>query len=455
MKTFTRESRLPVSAAEAYAWHSRPGAFERMLPPWQRARVIRRPAELADGAELEFELRKGPARIRWVAEHRDVRPGRGFADVQRQGPFRFWHHRHELSDEGRAASRLSDHIEYELPLAPLGDWIAGGVIRRDLARTFDYRHRVLRQDLELHARYAGRDRLRIAVTGATGLVGRVLCDVLTTGGHEVVRLSRRPFQPDMVGWSPETGVDRPEALEGVDAVVHLAGENIAARRWSERQMEKIRSSRVEGTLRLIDSLRRLERAPRTFLCASAIGYYGDRGGEVLSEASPSGSGFLAEVATAWEEAAAQAADLGARVTTARFGVVLSPRGGALGKMLPAFRMGLGGPFGDGRQGTSWVAIDDAVAALVHLLLEPGAEGPYNITAPAAVSNADLGRTLGAVLRRPALMPLPATAARLAFGRMADEMLLASAWVRPDRLAESGFEFRFPDLEPALRHLLGR
>ncbi|MDX1642744.1 MAG: TIGR01777 family oxidoreductase [Thermoanaerobaculia bacterium] len=455
MSSFRHETTLPVSAEEAWAWHENQGAFGRLLPPWQKARVIHHPERLVDGTRLEFELVKGPFRLRWLAEHRNVRPGRGFDDVQVEGPFRSWRHRHELLPEGSGESRLRDRIEYQLPLPPLGGWLAGRAVRRDLERTFAYRQRVLRGDLALHSEHRQRPRQRIAVTGATGLVGRVLCDVLTTGGHRVVRLSRRPTEPDMVGWGPRRGVDSPAALEGIDAVVHLAGENIAAERWTERQMEKIRASRVEGTEWLIDSLERLERPPRTFLCASAIGIYGDRGDEVLTEASGPGEGFLADVGEAWETAATRAGELGARVVTARFGIVLSPRGGALGKMLPAFRLGLGGPFGNGRQGTSWVTIDDAVGALVHLLMESDAEGPFNVVAPGSVSNVELARTLGGVLRRPAAMPLPAPVARLAFGRMADEMLLASAWVRPERLVDAGFEFRFPELEGALRHLLGR
>lgn len=296
---------------------------------------------------------------------------------------------------------------------------------------------------------------RVAVTGSRGLVGSALVPLLAARGHEVVRLSRDPADATAVAWEPGRGLRRPEDLAGVDAVVHLAGENIGARRWSAAHKAEVRRSRVEGTRTLCESLARFAAPPRVLLCASAIGFYGDRGGERLTEASPPGAGFLAAVVEEWEAATAAAARAGMRVVLLRFGVILSPAGGALRKMLFPFRMGLGGRLGGGGQVWSWVAIDDVVGAIAHAVACEALRGPVNVVAPHPVTNRDFTATLARVLRRPALCPAPAGILRLALGEMADALLLSSACVQPERLLASGYRFHFPDLEGALRHLLGR
>lgn len=298
--------------------------------------------------------------------------------------------------------------------------------------------------------------MSVAVTGSRGLVGSALVPFLTTEGHRVLRLVREAAGgPDAVRWDPASGIQDPARLARVDAVVHLAGENIAARRWTEAQKDAIRRSRVEGTRRFCEALAELPQPPRVLVAASAIGVYGDRGEEMLTEESAPGAGFLAEVCREWEAAAEPAQRAGIRAVHLRFGMILSPQGGALGKMLTPFLLGAGGRMGSGRQYMSWVAIDDAIGAVLHALATGDLRGPVNVVAPTPVTNAEFARTLGRVLRRPAMMPLPAFAARLAFGEMADALLLASARVVPVKLQASGYAFRFPDLEAALRHLLGR
>ena len=298
--------------------------------------------------------------------------------------------------------------------------------------------------------------MSVAVTGSRGLVGSALVPFLTTEGHRVLRLVREAAGgPDAVRWDPASGIQDPARLARVDAVVHLAGENIAARRWTEAQKDAIRRSRVEGTRRFCEALAELPQPPRVLVAASAIGVYGDRGEEMLTEESAPGAGFLAEVCREWEAATEPAQRAGIRAVHLRFGMILSPRGGALGKMLTPFLLGAGGRMGSGRQYVSWVAIDDAIGAVLHALATGDLRGPVNVVAPTPVTNAEFARTLGRVIRRPALMPLPAFAARLAFGEMADALLLASARVVPAKLQASGYAFRFPDLEAALRHLLGR
>jgi uncharacterized protein len=279
--------------------------------------------------------------------------------------------------------------------------------------------------------------------------------MLTSNGHQVLRLARGAGDSGSPTWDPKSGQIDAEALEGLDAVVHLAGENLASGRWTARRKQQIRDSRVQGTQLLTRALAQRSRKPRTLICASAVGFYGDRGERVLDEQSGPGHGFVAEVCQQWEQAADPARQAGIRVVHLRFGMVISGQGGALPKMLLPFRMGLGGPVGSGKQYWAWISIDDAVGAIHHAMVNEILVGPVNTVAPAAATSRQFASTLGRVLRRPAVLPMPAFAARLAFGQMADEVLLASARVDPSRLRLAGYQFRHEDLEPALRHALGR
>jgi hypothetical protein len=299
--------------------------------------------------------------------------------------------------------------------------------------------------------------MRILVSGSTGLVGSALVPALGGAGHDVVRLVRSEAAGggSAVRWDPAAGRLDAAALEGLDAVVHLAGESVAAGRWTAAKKERIRASRVDGTRLLCRALAGLSRPPRVLACASAIGFYGSRGDEVLKEESAPGSDFLAGVCKEWEAAAEPASRKGIRVASLRFGMILSPAGGALAKMLLPFRLGAGGILGDGRQYVSWIAIDDVLGAIQHVLSSQPLRGPVNVVAPRPVTNREFTRTLGRVLGRPTIVPMPAFAARVVFGEMADALLLSSARVEPARLLSSGHRFRFPDLEGALRHLLGK
>ena len=297
--------------------------------------------------------------------------------------------------------------------------------------------------------------MRISVTGSSGLIGSALVPFLTAQGHEVGRVVRSTTAAGAWRWDPGAGHVDAGAVNGKDAVVHLAGETIAAGRWSAARKARIRDSRVRGTRVVAEAVARADPRPKALLCASAMGFYGDRGDERLTEASAPGRGFLSEVSREWEEACAPARDQGVRVVNLRFGIVLSPAGGALAKMLLPFRLGAGGVVGSGKQWWSWVALDDAVGAIQHALVTAGLSGPLNVAAPNPVTNAEFTRTLGRVLARPTLFPVPVFAARLAFGEMADALLLASARVVPERLQQTGYVFRHPELEGALRHLLGR
>jgi len=454
-ETFVQRTRIPAPAATVFDWHMRPGAFERLSPPWERVSVLASPGAISEGARVVLRVGLGPFGIRWTAVHRDIVPGRQFCDEQVEGPFARWHHTHTMEPDGPDACFLEDRIEYRLPLGVLGQLVGSAATRAKLRRMFDYRHATVAADLAAHAPWS-EGSLHVAVTGSRGLVGSGLVPFLTTGGHRVTRLVRgRPADPSEVGWSAEGGIAEPALLEGVDAVVHLAGENIAAGRWTEARKAEIRRSRVEGTRRLAEQVARLRHPPRTLVCASAVGYYGHRGPEILTDASPPGRGFLADVCREWEAAAEPARQAGIRVVHMRLGVVLTPAGGALKKMLLPFRLGLGGRIGSGEQFLSWISLDDAVGAFAHALHMPAMTGAVNTVSPAPVPNKEFTRLLARTLRRPALFPLPAAVARLALGEMADALLLASTRAVPTRLLTTGYRYRHTNLEDALRHLLGR
>lgn len=294
--------------------------------------------------------------------------------------------------------------------------------------------------------------MKIAVTGSSGMLGSAFASVATTGGHEVARLLRRSAEaPDEIQWDPASGTIDAEALSGIDALVHLAGDNISEGRWTTAKKERIRASRVGGTRLIAETLAKLDPKPRVLVAASATGFYGDRGDDVLDENAKMGEGFLAEVCRDWEEATRPAADAGIRVVNLRIGIVLSRLGGALARMLTPFKLGLGGRIGSGGQYMSWISLDDAIGSIHHALICEQLSGPVNAVAPGAVTNREFTKTLGKVLRRPTIFPIPAIAAKLAFGEMADELLLSSTHVVPSKLTASQYEFRHPELERALRY----
>ena len=453
-QVFVRRTRLAVSADEAFRWHERPGAIQRLTPSWERAEIVEH-SGIHDGAIAVIKVYLGPVPVLFVVRHSGYIAGRQFRDTQVEGPFARWEHTHRFEPDGEQSCVLEDRVEYELPGGPLGEALGGDYFRSQLERLFDYRHRVLAQDLVAHAAYEGGP-MKILLTGSRGLVGSALNPFLTTGGHSVETLRRRKTAEAEHGvfWNPaEGGIER-DKLEGFDGVVHLAGESIVGR-WDDEKKRKIRDSRVNGTRLLSEALAKLERRPRVLVSASAIGYYGDRGDEVLTEESPAGDSFLAAVCREWEAATEPAAEAGIRVVNLRFGVILSPQGGALEKILPPFQFGLGGEVGGGRQYWSWIAIDDAVGAIHHALITDALRGPVNAVNPHPITNREFTKTLGALLSRPTLLPTPEFAARLVFGDMADELLLASARVEPARLRRTGYRFRFQTLEDAMRHLLGK
>ncbi len=472
-EVFIRRVHIPAPAAEVFEWHARPGALTRLTPPWESVEIIERRGGIENGGRVVLRMGLGPVSRQWVAEHRGYEAGVQFRDVQISGPFAHWEHTHRIEADERESCILEDRIEYALPGGRLGQILGGAWTRRKLARLFTYRHQVTRQDVLAHCHNRQHNQLneggrpmKVLVSGASGLVGSALIPFLTTGGHSVTRLVRKArleqgrkdrarVEDGEVVWSPAAGTIDRAGLEGFDAVVHLAGENIASGRWTPERKRRIRDSRVNGTQVLCDALTQCAQPPKVFVGASAIGYYGDRGDETLTEESGSGAGFLAEVCRDWEAAAAGLTDTGIRTALLRVGIVLSPASGALKKMLLPFRLGLGGVIGAGTQYMSCIALDDVIGVIQHALTNDEVNGPLNAVCPEAVTNREYTRTLGRVLGRPTLFPVPAFAARLAFGEMAEALLLASTRVEPRILMQTGYAFRYPSLESALRHVLGK
>lgn len=297
--------------------------------------------------------------------------------------------------------------------------------------------------------------MNVLITGSRGLIGSALVSSLRQEGHEHIRLVRSPAPstPDMISWAPDSG-QGPNAsqLEGLDAVIHLAGENVARRRWTPEQKARIRNSRVQGTALLAQSVAELDRPPAVFVSASAIGYYGDRGDEILTESSPPGNGFLADIVRDWEAAVRPVEQAGIRAVQLRIGMVLSPDGGALARMLPLFKWGLGGVIGGGKQYISWISIHDTIRTIRHIMKTETLRGPVNIVAPTPVTNRAFTKSLGISLKRPTILPVPAMAIRFVMGEMADELVLGGCRVHPEKLLRSGFVFEDPELSMALKRL---
>jgi len=435
---------------DVFDWYARPGAFNRLSPPWSPMRLVTEAASLKDGrATLAL-----PGGLRWVAVHQpdgydpprrfvDTIGGDGLATLPARITVR-WRHSHEFEDLGEGRTRVIDRVDTPVP---------GSLLRA----MFDYRHRQLADDLAAHrlAAQNGLGSATIAVTGSSGLVGSALTALLRTGGHRVIALVRGSARgPDERQWNPDD--PDPQLFTGVDAVIHLAGASIAGR-FTDKHRDAIRDSRIGPTCRLAELLGRTDPRPAVLISASAVGYYGyDRRDETLTEDSDRGDGFLADVVADWEEATAPAQQAGLRVVRVRTGIVQTPRGGTLKLMRPLFGAGLGGRLGDGRQWLSWIGIDDLADVYHRALWDTTLTGPVNAVAPQPVRNGEYTDVLAGVLRRPAVLPVPSLGPRLLLGAQgARELACASQRVLPSKLAAAGHRFRQPDLDQALRHVLGR
>ena len=499
-RQFIFQSELPVSLEEAFAWHLRKGAIERLMPPWIHASFLASPSRPdQEGGQVGIKIKWGLFSFKWILEHQNFIPNQEFSDIQVHGPFRRYRHRHHFlpidlvsfpinsrpSDRVKAlgvddrksvcvpnidrlaldepleisggqrgrnlwektlsSCRLSDEISFAMPFGFLNP-----KVEHELARYFRWRHAILKEDLKMYDRYP-QEPQRILLSGASGFIGSKLKIFLQLCGHEVVRLVRRKEEvaEDAIYWDPTHGNFQKDSFEGFDAVIHLAGAGLAQGRWTKDKKEQFFLSRCRDTWLLSQVLCRLYRPPKTVICASAIGFYGNRGSEELTEESVQGSGFLADLCGKWERATEPIENRGSRVVHARFGAVLSAQGGMLQKMLLPFRLGLGGKMGSGKHIISWIGIDDLLGSLYHSLMKENLNGAVNLVAPQPVSQIEFARILAKTIRRPSFSRIPAWALKMALGEMAEEMILSSQNVKPDKLLKTGYEFRYPDLQKAL------
>ena len=460
IKFTTKE--FDCSAEELFAWHARTGAFDRLTPYWEKVTLKEQFGTIRNGDWLKLSVDLGFIPLRWHLIHTEYKEGEKFCDMQApgllSGPFNYWKHEHIIRKLDDNKSVLEDRISYVLHLGFLGKILTDSFVRKKLDRLFRYRHDITKGDIE-NSKLINKEikPMKILVAGSSGLVGNELVSFLKHQGHEVIRLVRSKNKTlNSIYWNPDAGELDETTLEGFDAVINLAGENIANKRWTVKQKQKIKDSRINSTLLLSSKLTLLQNPPEVFVSASAIGLYGNRPFEVLTENSyPAKGDFLSETCKEWEAATNSASEAGIRVINARFGIILSPKGGALAKLLLPFQLGIGGILGDGKQVMSWIALDDVIYALNYLLQDNSICGPVNFTSPEPVTNLEFTKTLGKVLNRPTIFPVPALVAKLAFGEMADALLLSSAKIQPVKLVASRFKYAYPDLESALRHLLGK
>jgi uncharacterized protein (TIGR01777 family) len=392
----------------------------------------------------------GPISVRWVAVHTEYDPGRSFRDVQVGGPFRRWDHVHTVEPVGPRASELEDRVSYELRLGWAGRAIAGGAIRRELERTFCYRHRTTALDLALHAERSRRP-LTVAVSVPDGLVGRALCALLATGGHRVLRLVRHARGEDEISWGPGAGASAVERLEPADAIVCLRPEGVATRRRTPRRRAQFVRGELVSTRALAEAAAQHRQSLQAFVSVSSMGFYGPQGYRRLDDEAAVGAGLWSEVCREHEAAAAPAQAAGVRVVHLRTGCVLSSAGGALERMLPAFRLGLGPVLGSGRNFLPWISLDDLVGVILWAITGDELDGPVNAVAPEALTQRQITATLARVLGCPPGVTVPRGLVGALLGR---EVLLASVRAVPEKLTRAGYRFRDPTLEGALRHTLG-
>ena len=459
------ETSIPVSQQQLYDYHASGGAFERLIPPWDQIRIVEwkggeatshlslkeQFGDLSVGTSVHVKVGPAPLALSLIAKHIEHNNPTGFVDQQIKGPFSRWVHRHQFMSEKTGQSLLVDTLDYQAPFFGWFDWLLSSKIEN----MFTLRHQRTKMDLTRFEQYAHFGSKTIAITGASGLIGRNLCAFLRAGGHKVYRLVRRKAQSeDEIYWNVKEGKIDSQALEGIDAVIHLAGESIDGR-WSKSKKERIYKSRIDGTRLLSDALASLQDPPSVFISASAVGIYGNHPHNIATEQTEPATDFLGTVCRDWEKAADSAREAGIRVVHPRMGVVLSGQGGALKKMLPAFLAGGGGRLGSGKQWMPWVALEDVLGMMLMLLFDTTIVGAVNVVSSEPVQNAAFTKTLGTVIRRPTLIPVPGFAIQTLFGEMGKTLLLEGRQVKPTVALEKGFAYQHANLEQALRFELGR
>ncbi|GAB4193458.1 MAG: TIGR01777 family oxidoreductase [Simkaniaceae bacterium] len=445
MEKIFRSFTLDFPVDKVFSWFSNQGFLKRGIPPFLPISHVNKTKDLKEGLEIPCEIRMLWKKSPWLLEVKEFVLNKHLVIRQKQGPFAYWEYELNFSSKNESTEILqSVSFHYGKYLDAL--------IKKKVLRAFAYQEEILANDLRtVSAYFKAEGPKKVLISGGSGFVGSALAPFLQMAGIEVAILGRSKRTADIT-WDPKTGKINPEELENFDAVIHLAGENIIGY-WSAKKKRRIFRSRVESTKQLSHILSLLKNPPKLLITASAIGYYGDRGEEMLTEASSVGNGFLADVCKHWEDASKPARTQNIRTVHTRFGMILSPGGGALQKMLPLFKMGLGGRLGSGRQYTSWITIDDVTGAMYNILMSSNLEGPVNFVSPKPLTNKSFTQILANSLQRPVGPPVPAFILRGLFGQMGKEVFLSSARVVPQRLLENGYRFLYPDLKQSLDHLL--
>jgi len=447
------ETFINSSVSSVFDWHEREGALFRLSPPWEQISLIFKEGGIKEGGVCNISLKMGMLSVPWHAEHLIYEKDKFFKDRQKKGPFALWEHSHYFSEEN-GVTRVKDHVDYQLPLHPLSTAIAGGFARKKLERMFRYREDVCKNDIEFYEEYKPKPKT-IVVSGSSGVLGSALIPFLQTQGHKVIRLLRDKSKLCIgdVCWNPYAGIIE-EKFENADVVIHLTGEPIGEGKWTDMKKREIIDSRVRSTALLADTLAKMKNPPKTFICASAIGFYGNRGDTVITESARHGDDFISKVCKKWEDAAKPAIEQGIRTVFMRIGVVLTPAGGALARMALPFSMGLGPIFGSGRQYMSYISLDDVLYATSHIMETESLTGAVNLTTPYAMTNRDFSDTLAKYYKKPRFLKIPSYIVEKMFGQMGREVLLSGANVYPEKLLNSGFRFRYPELRDVLTHELG-
>ncbi len=452
---YIKRTKINIPVETLFAWHARDGAISRLTPPWAPLKMISRSGPgIQKGVKVAFRLSLFKIPMIWEAEHIDYQANKEFKDRQIKGPFSKWEHTHRFISDGRENSIMEDKVEFELPFGFLSRPFYG-FARKEFERMFNYRHRVLKYDLEHHPDVLKKKR--ILISGASGTIGSVLVPFLRTCGHEVIRLVRKKenFLEDELFWDPYKGILDLEKAGPIDAVINLNGVDISRGRWTKKRKKQIIDSRIFPTRLLVEKMKDLDHKPAVFISSSAIGFYGESGDKVLNETADMGDCFISRVCRQWEEASMNARKAGIRTIQLRTGVVLTPAGGALARMELPFKTGCGVRLSHGRQYMSWISLDDAISGILYILSHDKIKGPVNLTAPNPVTNKTFSKTLADVFFKKVFFVLPGFAAKALWGQMGKETLLTSARVRPEKLLDNGFLFQHETLSLALKDMLGR
>ena len=459
MSIYSHDTYIEHNKIKVFNWFEKKGAFERIMPPWENLKILDRIEGITNDSYNIFRIKIGPFPKKWYADHYGYIANSRFCDKQLKGPFWVYDHEHLFEELDSDKCVMKDIVTYKLPFHFIAKYFASWNINSRFKKLFKWREFRLTTDLKRHSMFPSTPK-RVLISGSTGFIGNQLTSFLRTGGHEVVRLVRPATNrrlisdEEVIEWNPDKLEIDAEKLENFDVIINLAGVGIGEKRWSKKRKNAIMKSRVSSTTMLSETISKLDNPPKYFISSSAIGYYGNRGDEELNESSEPGTGFTAEVTKEWENCTSHARNSGVNTIILRTGIVLSPSGGALSKMLFPFKMGGGGKIGNGRQYMSWVSHDDVIFAIHHLMMSENSDGIYNIVAPNPVTSKQFAKNLGRVLRRPAIIPLPSIIVKMLFGEMGKELLLEGQNVKPNKLIEEGFEFTHNELKDCLTDFLG-